>query len=41
MAVGLVARGLHQDIDTILKWRINKLFIFASMAANLEGKKFE
>lgn len=41
MAVSLVARGLNQDIDTILKWRINKLFTFASIAAQLEGKVFK
>lgn len=41
MAVSLVARGLNQDIDTILTWPINKLFTFASIAAEFEGRKFK
>lgn len=40
MAVALVARGLHQDIDTIMQWPINKLFEFAGIAAHFEGRKF-
>lgn len=41
MAVGLVARNLHQDIDQVLKWRINKLFVMAQMAIDLEAKKYD
>lgn len=41
MAVSLVARGLHQDIDTVSAWPLTKLFEFAGIAAHFEGRKFQ
>lgn len=41
MAVALVARGLHQDLDKVKKMPLPELFIWAQIAAGFEGRKFQ
>ena len=41
MAVALVMRGLHQDEDKIIHWPLDKLFIYARLAAKMENMKFD
>lgn len=41
MAMALVMRGLHQDEAKIAHWPLGKLMIYASMAARMEGIKFD
>ncbi len=41
MATALAMRGLHQDEDKIMHWPLDKLFIYAKIAAKMEGIKFD
>jgi len=40
IAVALVARGLHQDLNQVKKMPLPELFIWAKEAAWHEGKTF-
>lgn len=40
MACALVARGLHQDLNVIKKMRLTELFLWAQIAAKMEGVNF-
>jgi hypothetical protein len=41
MACALVARGLHQDLRYIKRLPLVELYMWAAIAAPLEGRKFE
>jgi len=41
IAVGIIARELNQDIDTVLKWRLPKIFTFENVGLSLSGKKLK
>ena len=40
MAVGLVARELHQPLPVVESMSIPKLMVYARMAATMSGRKF-
>lgn len=41
MALALVMRGLHQDEGSISHWPLGKLMIYARIAADMEGMRFD
>lgn len=40
MAVGLVMSVMHQPEPIIVVWPIEKLFMYAKLAAAMSGRKF-